>query len=294
MKINYIDRKTGEVKIENPPAEKLIRFLYNNPLGKKTFLPLAKRKLITEYYGKKMNQSSSVKNIIPFIEKFNIDLSDSEKSISEFVSFNDFFYRKLKKNAREIQKGLVSPGDGRILAFNSVGDINEFFIKGQGFTLDKFLADKELSIQYKNHSLVILRLAPNDYHRYHFPYSGTPSESKKIKGKYYSVSPIALAKNFVKVFCENKREYCVLETEKQGDILIAPVGATMVGSIISTYQPNQQVNKGDEMGYFAFGGSTIVLLVDSEKFKIDSDIIENTKKHLETYVQMGEKIGEEL
>ena len=112
----------------------------------------------------------------------------------------------------------------------------------------------------------------------------------KIKGDYFSVSPYALAANFTKVFCENKREFCELSTKDKGDILIAPVGATMVGTIIETFTPNSSVKKGDEMGYFAFGGSTIVMLVNN--LKIDADILENTKNRIETGVKMGEKIGE--
>lgn len=294
MKIKYIDRKTGQIKIENPPAEKMLRFLYDNPFGRKAMLPLIKKKFISDFYGKKMNERSSVKRIASFVETLNINMEESEKSISDFTSFNDFFYRKLKKNARKIQEGLISPGDGKILAFERVREVNEFFVKGQGFTLAKFLSDTEMAKKYQNHSMIILRLAPNDYHRYHFPYEGIPSLSRFIKGNYYSVSPIALLKNFAKVFCENKRECCILKTKNRGDILIVPVGATMVGSIISTYTEEQFVEKGDEMGYFAFGGSTIVLLVDSTKFRLDSDIVENTKKHIETYVQMGERIAGEF
>ena len=148
-----------------------------------------------------------------------------------------------------------------------------------------------LILNSKNSSLIILRLAPNDYHRYHFPFNGVPSKMTKIKGDYFSVSPYALASNFTKVFCENKREYCILSSEEKGEIIVAPVGATMVGTIIETYIPNKTIKKGDEMGYFAFGGSTIVLLVDKNKLTIDADILENTKNRIETFVKMGEKIG---
>ena len=117
------------------------------------------------------------------------------------------------------------------------------------------------------------------------------TESKKIKGRYYSVSPYALASNFTKVFCENKREYCILKTKNIGDVLLAPVGATMVGTILSTYKANEPLQKGDEMGYFSFGGSTVVILVDKDKVKLDQDLIDNTKNRIETLVKMGEKIG---
>jgi len=291
MKIQFIHRKTKEIITETPPAEGLLKFLYDNPFGKTTVLPIAKRKFISEYYGKKMYKPSSTKKIEGFVKQLNIDMSESEKQISEFTSFNDFFYRKLKPSARPIESGFVSPGDGKLIAFENISDVHHFFVKGRKFILSEFLNDKDLAARYEDASLIILRLAPNDYHRFHFPYKGVPSEVTKIKGSYFSVSPHALARNFTKVFCENKREYCTLKTADKGAIIIAPVGATMVGSILETYTPNQEINKGDEMGYFAFGGSTIVMLVPKNNLTIDADILENTKNNMETFVQMGEKIG---
>jgi len=290
--IKYIHRKTGKIEIESPPGESYLKFLYHNPFGQIPLNLLIKRKILSTVYGKLMNLSKSKEKIKPFIEQFNINMNDSLKSINEFVSFNDFFYRKLKPNAREIHDGLVSPADGKIIAFENINGVNEFFVKGNKFTLLDFLQDKQLAEKYKNSSLFIIRLAPNDYHRFHFPYSGNISNSHRIRGKYFSVSPYALRKSFSKVFCENKRDYSILTTNSKGNILISPVGATMVGTIIETYHPNSIVKKGDEMGYFAFGGSSVLILIDKDKVKIDADILENTKKGLETSIVMGEKFGE--
>jgi len=292
MQIKFINRKTGETQIETPPGEGFLKLLYNNPFGKMALLPFVKRKFLSEWYGRKMNKPSSTKKIKQFVADLNIDMSEANKSIDEFSSFNDFFYRTLKPEARPIESDFISPGDGKLLAFENVADVHNFFVKGRKFTLKEFLNSDELAKKYQNASLLILRLAPNDYHRYHFPYDGTPTSSTKIKGDYLSVSPYALAGNFTKVFCENKREYCILKTEEKGDILLAPVGATMVGSIYESFIPNKPLKKGDEMGYFAFGGSTIVMLVDKDKITIDKDILENTKNKIETFVKMGEKIGE--
>lgn len=291
MQIKFINRKTGKIEVETPPGEGFLKFLYDNPFGRTAILPIAKRKFLSNWYGKKMNKKSSVKKIDGFVKQLNIDMSEAIKPVELYTSFNDFFYRKLKPEARPIESDFVSPGDGKLLAFENITDIHNFFIKGREFTLPEFLNDKELAQKHENSSLIILRLAPNDYHRYHFPYSGTASEMTKIKGDYFSVSPYALVSNFTKVFCENKREYCVLSTKEKGDIIVAPVGATMVGTIIETYTSNSEVTKGDEMGYFAFGGSTIVLLVDKDKITIDEDLLKNTKNKIETFVKMGEKIA---
>ena len=153
MKIRYINRKTGTLVTERPPAEGLLKLLYDNPFGKTAVLPIAKRKIISEMYGRKMNKASSVKKIAPFIAKLKIDMSESEKGLSEFTSFNDFFYRKLKPGIRKIEEGLVSPGDGKLLAFENLADLNSFFVKGRRFTLKKFLANEKMATAIRKISI---------------------------------------------------------------------------------------------------------------------------------------------
>ena len=168
-------------------------------------------------------------------------------------------------------------------------DNQDFIVKGYRFNLKDFLLDNNLALKYKGGSLMIIRLCPTDYHRYHFPYSGTIKSVKKISGDYYSVSPIAIKKK-IEILCMNKRSYIEIYNKKVGDFIIAEVGATMVGSIIHTYN-NNVVNKGEEMGYFKFGGSTIILLFQKGEIKIDNDLISNSNNRLETEIHMGEHIG---
>lgn len=289
--IKYIDRASGEIKTENVPGEGILKWLYSSATGKAALHILVKRKIISAIGGWYMNTSYSKKRIEKFIHQHQINIREFEiEKSSDFKSFNDFFYRRLKPNAREIGNKLVSPADGKILVFPALKDVNSFFIKGTAFSLDDFLGDKTLAEKYKNGSMAIIRLAPPDYHRYHFPATGMASESVKIKGHYYSVSPLALQKS-LRIFCENKREYCQLSTKEYGELLIVDVGATMVGSIIQTYTANTTVNKGDEKGYFAFGGSTLVLFFEEGKLLFDSDLIENTRQGFETTVKVGENIA---
>lgn len=289
--IQYIDRKTNQIIQENPPGEGFLKFLYYHPLGKVTLHLLVKRKLLSTFYGKLMSSRKSQKKIQPFVEEYGIDMSDSLQKVQDFASFNEFFYRKLKPSARKIGQGLVSPADGKILAFENIGELRSFFVKGNRFTLPDFLKSDALARQYTNASLIIIRLAPTDYHRFHFPCNGVATKPQQVSGRYYSVSPYAITPNFARVFCENKKTYTILSTPDKGNILISPVGATMVGSIINTYTSDVHVRKGDEMGYFAFGGSSILMLVNHNKVVLDSDILQNTKNGMETSVLMGEKIG---
>lgn len=292
-KIKYIERKTGEIKIEKVPGEKYLKFLYYNPLGELPLNLIVKKKFLTEYYGRQMDKPESVKKIPSFIEAADINISEAKKKVEEFTSFNDFFYRELKDGARPIdfsQDILTSPADGKILVFEDLEKEKEFYIKGDRFTLEEFFADKELAEKYRDGIFMIVRLAPIDYHRFHFPTDGVISQSRLVDGVYYSVSTHAIKKNF-RILCENKREYSILKTDRFGDIAMFEVGATMVGGIKQTYIPNTAVKKGDEKGYFYFGGSTCVLVFEKGKVHIDRDLVENSKKGIETKVYMGEKIG---
>lgn len=294
--ILYLDRKTGEVKKEKVPGEKYLKFLYFNPFGKLPLELMIKRKFLSSLYGRMMDQKNSCKKILPFVEEHKINMSECEKGMDEFSSFNEFFIRTLKKGVRKVSKNkneLSSPADGKILAYKNLSDKDKFFLKGSEFTLGGFLRDDKLAEKYKGGTLVIVRLAPSDYHRFHFPAKGRIGVNKKVEGYYYSVSPYAVKKNFM-IFCENKREYSILATEEFGDILLSEIGATMVGGIKQTHLSETEVEKGEEKGYFYFGGSSCIMLFEKGSVEIDEDITENSSKGMETEILMGEKIGVSL
>ena len=292
LPIKYVERSSREIKTEQVYGEGWLYWLYNNPIGKLSLYALVKRKVVSDWYGSQMDSPESAEKISGFVKQYNIDLSEAKKQ--EFNSFNDFFSRELKPNARRIDTNkdvLISPADGKIFAYENISQ-QDFIVKGYRFNLLQFLNDSALAKKYKNGSLIIVRLCPTDYHRFHFPSNGKVIDNQKIDGPLYSVSPIALRKK-AEIICRNKREYTLVDSEDFGQYIIAEVGATMVGSIIQTYK-TAEVKKGQEKGYFLFGGSTVVLLFKEGEIEIDTDLIDNTKKQLETEVKMGEKIGEKL
>ncbi len=290
--IYYINRQTGEKIKEIVPGQKTMNFLYGNKRAAKLNLFLLfKRKYLSQFGGLMMQWSYSKRRIPDFIKTHQLNMDEFEVPQKGYKNFNQFFYRKLKTNSRKIDDGVVSPADGKIVVFNNIEEVNNFYIKDCSFNLLTFLKDGALAEKYKNGSMAIIRLAPADYHRFHFSLDGVPTASKKIKGYYYSVSPIALQRN-MRIFCENKREYSLLKTEEAGEVLICEVGATLTGSVIQTYTPNIPVKKGDEKGHFAFGGSTVVLLFEANKIKFNQDLIDNTHNGYETEIKMGEQIAE--
>lgn len=287
--IHYVDRATGQIKTEKVVSETALYWLYNNPLGKLTLQALVKRKIVSEIYGRLMHTHWSTRKIAPFIKTYNIDMSQFQKQ--DYQSFNDFFIRKLKPGARKIDSAVnvvVSPADGKVFAYQDI-DGQSFIVKGYRFNLKSFLQNDSLAKAYNQGSLMLFRLCPTDYHRFHFPVSGKLSKVTKIQGDYYSVNPIALRKR-IKIFCENKREYQIIKSPVFGNVIMAEIGATMVGSIVQTFH-GAMANKGAESGYFEFGGSSIILLFQPGEIKIDSDLLKDTRNHLETSIKVGEHVA---
>lgn len=293
--ISYIDRQSGLLEEEHSPSFRYLKWLYYKPLGKLSLFVLFKRKFLSSFYGRFMDSSRSKNKIKPFIKSYGVDMSDSFLAYNLFSSFNDFFTRKLNDGARDFLSDdslLVSPCDGKILAFDKVFHFNSFYVKGQRFSIASFFRNKKLAEKFSGGSFCIIRLAPNDYHRFHFPFSGNLVNSYSFDGSYYSVSPLALKKR-ANIFCENKRQLSLLHSDYFGDVVFCEVGATMVGSIVKTFFGRKFI-KGDEKGYFKFGGSTIIMFFEKGKVKFDTDLLNNTSFGFETSIKAGESIGVSL
>lgn len=291
--IKYYNRRNKSYEIEKVAGEKILNWAYSSPMGMKLLEAIIKKRVCSSLYGWYLDRRISKNKVNPFIHKFNIDISIAEKSVMDFSSFNDFFCRKLKPNARKIDSdnhSLISCGDGKLYAYENINMDSLVQVKGFTYSIRELIKNDQVVKKYSNGTYLILRLCPTDYHRFHFIDSGICEGTRKIKGAYYSVNPVALQK-VEKLFCENKREWSIFHSDHFGDVLYVEVGATCVGSIIQTYTPKKRVNRGDEKGYFKFGGSTVILFFESGKVRIDEDIIEQTKLGYESYVLMGETIG---
>ncbi|WP_040215160.1 phosphatidylserine decarboxylase [Clostridium polynesiense] len=291
--IKIYNRKTKEYDIEKVAGDKYLKWVYTSPVGKSLTELFIKKKLFSRLYGLYCDTSFSAKKVDAFIRDFDIDMSLCEPPAGKYSSFNEFFIRKLSKESRPIDKNkdiLISPGDGRLLAFTNIDLDNLVQIKGLTYSLKELLKDDKTAMEYEGGTCLILRLCPTDYHRFHFVDDGICGETKKIKGRYYSVNPIALEK-IPKLFCENKREWSIFKSENFGDIIHVEVGATCVGTIVQSYTPFEKVSKGDEKGYFKFGGSTTILFFKKDAVNIHKDIVYQTSLGYETKVIMGETIG---
>jgi len=244
------------------------------------------------------NSPESTAEIPKFIKEYKINLEElADPNLSSYKTYNEFFYRKLKPEARKIDSVgdpsvVVSAADCRLVVFETVNAATSFWTKGKSFNLENLFKSKDLATTFEGGSLAIFRLAPQDYHRFHTPVDGTVASITEIPGDYYTVNPMAVKSN-LDVFTENKRVVTVFDSEKYGKVAFVSVGALMVGSINFTgaSKVGNVLKKGDEVGYFAFGGSTIITVFQKDKVKFDDDLVKNSKNSLESLVRMGEHVG---
>lgn len=288
-----LDRQSGKREEERVFGEKMIRLLYGGAIfGRFLAFLSARLPFVSSFYGWLKKRKSSKKTVLPFIQEYGIDPSEFERPPEKFSSFNDFFIRKLRPETRPIaNKPLVCPVDGRYRIFLNLEAKNDFWAKGERFCLGDFLQDKELAAQYEGGSLILARLAPPDYHRFHFPVDGIPNKSRLINGPLYSVNPLALKQN-TKILTKNKRRITEIESPIFEKVLMIEVGATNVGSIHETYTPDKRVEKGEEKGYFSFGASLVALLFKPKLLKLEPDLLKALNEGLEIKCKMGQPLGE--
>jgi phosphatidylserine decarboxylase len=291
--IRYFDRYSRTKETEKVFGGRWLRLAYGNPVGRLAVWLLIRRRLFSRYYGWKMNRRASGLRVIPFIVEYGIDQTEFAKSAFDFRTFNEFFHRALKPESRPIAQGTsvaVLPADGRHLAFPDVDKAQGFYVKGSKFTLEELLGDPKLAAGFAGGSMLISRLCPSDYHRFHFPVSGIPAEASLVPGSLYSVNPIALRRN-IRYLVMNKRLVTLIETPVFGRVAMIEVGATNVGSIIESFVPGRPVVKGEEKGMFAFGGSCVITVFGPGRISFDEDLVAQSAAATETYARMGDSLG---
>lgn len=295
----YIDRLTGKKETEKVYGGAALKFIYGDDwvstlLGTPLLHALIRNPIFSKCYGFWQKTKLSKRKIIPFIEHFGVDASEFQEAVASYQSFNDFFIRKLKISCRPIAPGhdaAVMPADGRYRFYPHIANSDGFLVKGEKFDLKSLLDDRVLANRYENGSMVMARLCPTDYHRFHFPCDCIPGESRWINGWLYSVNPIALKKD-IHIFSRNKRRVCELETSQFGKVLYVEIGATSVGSIIETYTPFKPYLKGEEKGYFSFGASSLLILFEPSRMEFDPDLLTMSKaSDLEIRCLMGQSLG---
>lgn len=290
--VEYIDRRTGEKVTESVMGDKALRFAYETLLGRTLWPILFGSRFISAYMGRRYDSPKSKKSIAALAAIPGCQADDAEKPISEYNSFNEFFTRRLKPGIRPLGNGIVSPADGRLLLYLNADADKPFPLKGATRSLRHVFGGGDFArVPEGRYDIAVIRLAPVDYHRFHFPCAcHTPEPVQIFPGKYHSVNPIALVRA-PDVYADNERQI-LAATASFGPFWLVDVGAFGVGTIVQTYTGTEHA-KGDEKGYFKFGGSTVIFVTKAGALTFDTDLVKNSDAGLETRVFCGEQIAQE-
>ena len=268
-----------------------LRFAYETLLGRTLWPILFGSKAVSALMGLYYDSQYSQKSIPQLANIPGCRPEEAEKEPGEYESFNAFFTRRLKPGARPVGEGFTSPSDGRLMLYLGADANSPFPLKGATKSLRRIVGpDNAPDFGDGLYDIAVVRLAPVDYHRFHFPCDcRTPEPPLVIAGKYHSVNPIALLR-YPDVYVDNERQVVACEASF-GRFWMIDVGAFGVGTIVQTYK-GESHTKGEERGYFKFGGSTVVIVTKAGALKFDDDIVKNSSEGVETRIMCGEKIAQ--
>lgn len=297
--IKYFNRMTGKTETEKVYGDKFIKFLYCSVAGKKIGTVFT-NKFFSKAYGAFQDLPSSHRKVRPFIEKFQIPIEDYEPgsrpamdSRDSYRTFNEFFIRKFKLGKRSFitePNHMPAFAEARYVGFDAMEEKHKYPVKGHYMLAKDLIGNDQISKIFDGGPLLIARLCPVDYHRYHYPDNGKVLEHFPVPGAFDSVNPFALQyKN--QIFIKNERYVSILQTENFGRLGYIEVGAICVGKIVQTHRWNKPFQRGEEKGYFLFGGSTVILVGEKGAWKPSADITKNTANGIETYLHLGQEVA---
>ena len=276
------DRKLKEVYIEKEYQKKTLNFLYNTNIGRVLLKYIVAKPFFSKVRGVYQRSCFSKKSIKPFIDKYNVDMHGF--NVNDYKNFNDFFKRKKGLMIDGSKDILISPADAKLFVYDITDDLR-FDVKNSNYSLSEIIGDAWLSKQFKGGKCLVFRLCVSDYHRYINIDTGELKEVTRINGELHTVRPIS--KDY-RIFSRNTRVVSVLDLDNLGKVVQVEVGALLIGCIRNNNQ--KYFIKGEEKGYFEFGGSTIILLL-KDNVKLDEDIMEQINIGREVKVSIGERIG---
>ena len=268
---------------------------------------------LTVAHGEAMDQPATSDDIDRFIAAYSIDLSLLDRHPHDFATINELFARPLRPGARPVAHAddstvAVSPADCRLTCVEAADEGTRLAVKGRAYDIAGLLGAVDRSRgapaaaldrvrdfydagAADGFAVFRCRLAPGDYHRFHWPVDGVWDRDLvlDIPGEYHSVSSRAVA-GPVDVLGRNRRCVAIVESNAFGSVAVVVVGAVKVGSIDLT-APSGIVTKGQEMGCFRYGGSTVVLVFRRSVITFDGELLANSAAGAETLVEVGSIIG---
>ena len=293
--IQLFNRQSGRMETEEVYGRRFMDLFYGTVWGRAVTSRLLCRSMVSKLYAMVQNHPWSRRQIDPFIRTYHIDLNQVVIPPGGFPNFNAFFIRRLKSGIRVVDpRGdrLISPADSRLQIF-SIANHLSLTVKGMSLSLPQLLGVKRLDARFENGLCLCFRLAPCDYHRFGYVDDGVQGPVHSIHGPLHSVSPLAM-RHKPDILGTNLRQWCFLQSPGLGTMIVVEVGAMMVGSIVQRQPRGGTCRRGEEKGYFQFGGSTVLLILEPGKVVMDKDIQDCSAAGIETLVQYGEAIGRKV
>lgn len=295
--IEFYNSHSQTLECENVYGGGAVRFLYATRIGRWVESLIARNALFSSIYGWFQNRTFSRRKIAPFVRRMGIDLADFQIPAGGYPNFNSFFIRKFREGVRPFESSphvLPAFAEARYLGWKSLSNTQTFPVKGRDLSARELLGDApnaaRWSAKFEGGPLLLARLCPVDYHRYHYPVAGRTVAHWDLRGHYHSVNPWAL-RALGAVFSENARRVAILETPEWGYLAMIEVGATGVGRIVQTHDEENPFGRGDEKGYFLFGGSTVILLGEPERWAPAPMILQHTEQKREVWLPLGTAAG---
>ena len=273
---------------ETIAAEKLLRFICENPVGRVSLLYLSTRKVTSRLYGMYCRTRYSARAIPAFIRDYQVDMSGCKEN---YDSFTEFFTREKEGIRFPEELGMLgSPCEGLASVYTDIDPDSQYAAKDSMFSLSELFGDKDMAESYRGGAIVRLRLTPVNYHRMHFFDDGVIVGTKTIDGALYSVNPLALNR-IARLYCRNKRALIQFSSVNFGDVVLVEVGATFVGSIVHCFESGEQVSRGQQAGYFMPGGSLVLMFFRKGAYKPCESLLNQTAAGFETKVAVGTPLG---
>ncbi len=296
MTISIYDRYRKQITEETVLGGGLLRLAYDSALSPLFRSTLLKTGAVSRLLGWYCDTAWSSRKIDGVVKQLNTNMEDFDEPADGFQTFNQWFVRRLKPGARPFDSDrevFSSPADSRLTVIPELHETTVIPVKGASFLIEDLLRiPAEQAAGFRGGAVLIFRLCPADYHRYHFPADGRVIDSTTISGRYDSVNPVAVAAG-IRVFTENSRVVTHLSLEAFGPAAFVEVGAFGVGGIVDTHGQGP-FEKMDEKGYFRYGASTLVLVLGPGRLKIEQDLIDHSAKGMEILVRTGETLGHSL
>lgn len=284
------NRRTGRMERETQFSAGLFYFLFDTRLGLRLSKSFFIKPWFSKLYGEYQDSPRTAVNIEQFVREHGIRTEEYEEG--PFSSFNRFFYRRFRPGQRPFpveEKVLGAPAEGRVLAYQNLRECPLLSIKGSRLTLDDLVQDPGLITEaMRSGPVLIFRLSPLDYHRFHAPDDLKVLSKHEVPGELFTVHPLGW-KNRPDVFFQNQRGWLRTASHRFGPLLYGAIGGFVVGRI--RWNEASAFARGEEMGWFEMGGSTIVVVGEAGAFEIDADLLKNTSEGVETLVRLGEPVA---